>query len=83
MYLKRCSSADPYNSKQSFCLPVCLTREKVGASHEGLPVDQAQGVHIHLLQRRLTVPQVYRPLQHFWSHVADSPHLVEKGGVRD
>lgn len=53
-----------------------LTREKVGTSHKGLPVDQTKGVHIDLLQRRLTVPQIYRPLQYLWSHVADCPHLA-------
>lgn len=53
-----------------------LTREKVGTSHKGLPVDQTQGVHINLLQRRLTVPQIYRPLQYLWGHVADRPHLA-------
>lgn len=84
--LLRWSSSYPYYSKQTSHSPsVCLTREKVGTSHEGLPVDQAQGVHIHLLQRRLTVPQVYRPLQHLWGHVADRPHLVDgiKRGVGD
>lgn len=60
---------------------ICLTREKVGTSHEGLPVDQAQGVHIHLLQRWLAVPQVHRPLQHLWSHVADRTHLADRGGT--
>lgn len=85
MCLGRHSSFDPYgtsniiNSKQfshNF-LSVCLTGEKVSTSHEGLPVDQAQGIHVHLLQCRLTVPQVHRPLQHLWSHVADCPHLVD------
>lgn len=63
----------------SVFLCVRLTREKVGASHEGLPVDQAQGVHVHLLQRRLAVPQVHRSLENLWSHVADSPHLPDEG----
>lgn len=55
-----------------------LTWKEVSASHEGLPVDESDGVHVHLFQSRLAVPEVHRSLQHFWGHVADSAHLDNK-----
>ena len=58
----------------SLCVCVC-TWEEVSAAHEDLPVDESEGVHVHLLERRLTVPQVHRPLQDLRSHVADGTHL--------
>lgn len=83
VYLERCSFIHTTPKRlHTALLSVCLTREKVGTSHEGLPVDQTQGVHIHLLQRRLTVPQVHRPLQHLWGHVADRPHLADGAGIK-
>lgn len=76
--LWRWSSSYPFDSKRT---RVSLTREKIGASHEGLPVDQAKGIHIHLLQRRLAVPQVYRALQHLRGHIADRPDLQGAAGI--
>lgn len=52
-----------------------LTWKKVSASHEGLPVDEANGIHVHLFQSGLAVPEVHRSLQHFRRHVADCAHL--------
>lgn len=72
------SSSYRFDSEQT-C--VSLTREEIGASHEGLPVDQAKGIHIHLLQRRLAVPQVHRALQHLRGHVADRPDLEGAAGI--
>ncbi len=67
----------------SSLLALVLTWKKVSASHEGLPVDEADGVHVHLFQSRLAVPEVHRSLQHFRSHVADCAHLEQSStGVR-
>lgn len=52
-----------------------VTWEEVCASHEYLPVDKAQSIHIYLFQSRFTVPQVHGSFKHFWGHVADCTDL--------
>lgn len=52
-----------------------LTWEEVCTSHEYLPVDKAQCIHIYLFQSRFTVPQVHCSFQHFWGHIADRTDL--------
>jgi len=57
------------------CTVAVLTWKKISAPHEGLPVDEADGIHVHLFQSRLAVPEVHRSLQHFRRHVTDGAHL--------
>lgn len=57
---------------------VCLLRvtwEQVRAPPEALPVEETQSVNIHLLQRRLTVPEVQSSTQDLRGHVPHRPHL--------
>lgn len=52
-----------------------VTWEEVCTSHEYLPVDKAQRIHIYLFQSRFTVPQVHCSFKHFWGHIADRTDL--------